>query len=544
MSATINYSKYVIFGSGFDYTLNNSGTGDGARVFSHPYVPLNSVNYAGQYYFLVPDADGEFFDAVKDDVAHCTFTPSLGTAFSTEGETTVKVKYRREYSTDEGTILIEKTVEQNITVVNHGTVSSSGTNFDIYSDGYCFVRPNSISVIEEKKYAGITGSFTKISSIPWRSTGLGNGIIVFTQSSSLADISELEYADTSNCMNLENLFKYAPVSDISALENWDVSNVTKINYFGVYSGIKDLSALAKWDVSSVTDLKGAFFQMRELEDISGLANWDVSNVTTLEYAFTECDKLQDITALEKWDISSVTSLKDTFSSCTALTSLEGLEEWDVSSVTNMSGMCNKCYAVASLEPLSEWTAQPTSLNSTFAKCTSLQSLSGIENIDTSECVNMESTFEGCSKLLSLDGVESWDTSKVISFYRTFTDNRWVHDISAVDSWSFASATNCQRMFSNIDAISDVDDVTFDLSNVQNATSMFASEPFGYSEDIGEYVYKAEHFWYTYSGDSYSELAITVTEYSKDASNAENWTVSGTNLGIFSNNVWVNIPSWN
>ena len=32
-------------------------------------------------------------------------------------------------------------------------------------------------------------------------------------------------------------------------------------------------------------------------------------------------------------------------------------------------------------------------------------------------------------------------------------------------------------------------------------------------------------------------------YTKDASNAENWTVNGTGLGAF-DSYWSNIPSWN
>ena len=50
MSATIeaNDLKFVIFASGHDYTLADSGDGN-VQIYSHPFVPLNSVNYAGMY---------------------------------------------------------------------------------------------------------------------------------------------------------------------------------------------------------------------------------------------------------------------------------------------------------------------------------------------------------------------------------------------------------------------------------------------------------------------------------------------------------------
>ena len=153
MSATIgiNDLKFVIFGAGHDYTLADSGDGD-VQIFSHPFVPLHSVNYAGQYYFLVPDENGDPLDCVKDDIAHCTFTPALGSTFDTEGEVTVEVNYHREYIYDEETLVVDKTVSQVITVVNHGTVTQSETYYDLYSDGYGFYRPSSVNTVDNNMW--------------------------------------------------------------------------------------------------------------------------------------------------------------------------------------------------------------------------------------------------------------------------------------------------------------------------------------------------------------------------------------------------------
>ena len=87
MSATIatNDLSFYIFGSGHDYTLANSGKGE-AMWFSHPFMPKGARAYAGMYYFLVADENGNLIDAVKDDIAHCTFTPALGDTFDTVGE--------------------------------------------------------------------------------------------------------------------------------------------------------------------------------------------------------------------------------------------------------------------------------------------------------------------------------------------------------------------------------------------------------------------------------------------------------------------------
>ncbi len=104
MSATISVknSKFVIFGAGHDYTLADSGEGEKV-FFSHPFMPKGARAYAGQYLIYAPVYDDNdetvppvITDVVKEDIAHCTFTPSLGTLFNTVGQQTVKIHYRRE----------------------------------------------------------------------------------------------------------------------------------------------------------------------------------------------------------------------------------------------------------------------------------------------------------------------------------------------------------------------------------------------------------------------------------------------------------------
>ena len=246
MSLTIapNDLKFVIFASGHDYTLADSGDGD-VQIFSHPFVPLNSVNYAGQYFFLVPDEDGDPIDAVKDDIAHCTFTPALGTAFDTEGETTVECHYHREYIYDEETLVVDKTVSQTITVVNHGSVYSSNTYCDLYSDGYAFYRPSSVNTAGYLQLRG-NGQPTKVSSIPWRVTVLGDNGYDFLNAFNLTDISELQYADTSNVVHIQGLFRSAQnITSAMAKEavgEWDLSNLQSLEEMAVYStSFTDLS---------------------------------------------------------------------------------------------------------------------------------------------------------------------------------------------------------------------------------------------------------------------------------------------------------------
>lgn len=550
MSATIgvNNSKFVIFGSGHDYTLADSGLGE-KIFFSHPFVPLNSVNYAGQYYLALPVYDEEdetaepiLTDVVKDDIAHCTFTPDLGTAFDTEGEVEVTVHYRREYPYDESTILVEKEMTQTIEVVDHGTIANSYTNLDVYTDGYGFIKPQNTNVIEVKNYTLDSNNMTKISSIPWRATGLGESIYNFVNSEYLTDISELEFADVSKCTLLVNLFSNCKnLEDISALENWDVSNVTRLSQMFTFTKVASLEALANWDVSNVTRLDSVFANMDYLGNLKGLENWDVSSVADLRNMFYHCDILSDISALADWDVSSVTNLNGLFAYCIGLTNLEGLEDWDVSNVTDLQTTFFST-PVTSLLPLSSWNPKPTRLYRTFSSCSALTTLQGLENFDMSDCTDMMDSFLNCRKLVNVDGLESWDVSNVGRFNNCFGYCYWISDISALANWQFGAA-DLNSMFTFVSALLNVDDVTWDWSQIVSASNTFLTHNYGVLENHGLTVYEEGDSYYDYQGNRYSTLWDNLIPYTKDASNAENWIVNNTGLKTFDDK-WSNRPTWN
>lgn len=542
VSIDTNKLKFVIFGSGHDYTLLDSGEGE-KMIFSHPYVPLNSVNYAGQYFFTVPDENGDFFDAVKDDLAHCTFDPPLNTAFDTEGEATVSVHYRHEYIHDEETLLVEKTLTQTINVVDHGAISQTITNMDIYADGYGFIRPDTYDVVQVMDYALGSGNYTKVSSIPWRATALGHSIYPFLQSSVLTDVSELQYADVSNCTRLKDLFHGAgSLTDVSALENWDVSNVTELANVFWYTGLTDLSALENWDVSNVTSMNGLVHYNLSLVSLHGLEKWNVSNVTDLEGIVFDCTALTDVSALENWDVSNVTTLDGAFRNCFNLASLHGLENWDVSNVTDLERTFDNCRSLASLSELSGWTPKPTSLYRTFIRCDEITTLEGLENFDLSDCTSLYSAFESCNKLVDISAISTWDVSNVDFFNQMFAWSHWINDISAISGWTFGDAET-NGMFNYVSAYLNVDDLDLDLSSCVSITSMFGTRKFGRIDETGEEAYEESDYYWTYDGNSYSRLTYNLTPYTKDASHAQTWTVNGTNLQAF-DNWWSNTPTWN
>ena len=552
MSLTIapNDLKFVIFASGHDYTLADSGNGD-VQIFSHPFVPLNSVNYAGQYYFLVPDEDGNPIDAVKDDIVHCTFTPALGTAFSTEGEATVECHYHREYVYDEETLVVDKTVSQKITVVNHGSVSQSNTYCDLYSDGYLFYRPQSVNAVNNNMWLVGTGSPTKLSSIPWRVQKLGNGIYGFCDGSNLSDISELQYADTSHVVEMSRLLvggRYITNAKVKeAIGGWNVENLQTLTYSFNNTAITDLTFLEKWNTPNLVTLD--FEGMTNLVTAHGAEHLNVSKVTSFKNLFFTCIKLADISAVANWNTEKVQTLEGAFNRNEQLVDISPLTSWNVTALKNMQGVFEGCSKLASLEPLGSWSPVLTSINTAFKGCVALKNLKGLEHFDVSGVTSLKDMCNGCTGIKSLTGVEGWNVGNVSNFDSAFNDLHFITNILPLKDWDMHSATNIDTMFGSNGFLQNVDGVIWNMPNLTTHGGAFTGHKLWYSSIIDKVIYEAWWYYYDIDGNAYGGSAVYDTEHPlvqvwKDASEAENWTVGGTNLGTFNNVEWNNLPSWN
>lgn len=325
--------REIVSGSDSEYmeTGNLSVGEKKGMFFSHPYVPLGSVNYLGQYYLPVLNEGLEYFDAIEGDLAHCTFTPAIGTTFSQTGEVEIKIEYYREYTPSN--IKIHKTIVQKIMVVDHGNKAIESTNYDIYADGYCFFRPQAVNAISRETF--ITGSLSsgqssilKSSSLPWRSIALGStegGL--FANAANLTNISELQYAD--------------------------VSNVTNMSYLLYGTSVTTLDAFLDWFTMNVRSLDLAFANCASLVNIHGLINWDVVNIESFASLFKNDTQLKSLSGLENWDVRSGKDFSNMFDSL-IIDSLNCVADWNLLNGTDVSNMFGKVRNILSMNDLSSW----------------------------------------------------------------------------------------------------------------------------------------------------------------------------------------------
>lgn len=544
MSATINANdlKFTIFGSGHDYTLADSGEGEKV-FFSHPFIPKGARAYAGQYLIYAPVYDDSdetvepvMTDVVKSDRAHCTFTPALGTLFNTTGQQTVKIHYRREYVYPESTILVEKELEQTIEVVDHGAVTSTNFNNDIYADGYTYIHPMD-DTIGNNLYWMTTGNFTKVSSLPWRTKNLKELNLPYT----VTDLTEFQYADVSQVYTMEGAFYgLAYIESLEGLETWDVSGCfTAKDMFAGCSKLKDLKALKNWNWKYLGNTQGMFFGCTSLESLEGLEDWTFPNLTSsVEEMFWRCWKLNDISALRNWDVSKFTTTQKMFKECYSLTDLSPLSNWDVSNVLYMIEMFY-CY-----------------------------------DDNTGQVLKI-------GKLRSLHGLENWNVSNVRRFDNMFAGRAWLNDISALANWDMSKALQVVGMLAdttprNLTAVKDwkfnsVLPYYYDDNDYTGFYNLFGRSGLEYSELLDKYVYEKNGTWWDYDGNIYTQQQVgdmystppTLYYVEQNAGGASSWYMPWEDTeshvwdsyahqadvfrkdGSFpSQTYWNNKPSWN
>ena len=105
-----------------------------------------------------------------------------------------------------------------------------------------------------------------------------------------------------------------------------------------------------------------------------------------------------------------TSLSRFFRSLTKLETITGLEYLNTDKVTNMSYMFSGCSKLTSLDVTKFNTEKVTVMNSMFFNCSALASLD-VTKFDTRNVTYMDNMFSSCKKLTSLD-VTKFNTANV------------------------------------------------------------------------------------------------------------------------------------
>ena len=205
------------------------------------------------------------------------------------------------------------------------------------------------------------------------------------------------------------LFWACPFSEINGLEYLDTSNTTDMNDMFYHCFNVQALNIANWDVSNVESMRFMFYNCMQLSSLKIFKLTD-SRVLLMESMFSNCWNLQSLDVAD-WNVSNVTDMSNMFLSCQRLSFLN-VADWNVSNVTNMKGMFNECFKLPSLD-VSGWdVSKVRNMENMFSDCLQLQfTPSNLSGWDVSNVTNMHSMFANCHDLSSLD-LANWNMQKV------------------------------------------------------------------------------------------------------------------------------------
>ncbi|MBR5170138.1 MAG: BspA family leucine-rich repeat surface protein, partial [Muribaculaceae bacterium] len=287
--------------------------------------------------------------------------------------------------------------------------------------------------------------------------------------------------------------------------------------------------LSHFNTSKVTNMGEMFYGCSSLTSLD-LSSFNTAKVTKTSYMFGDCSNLWTIFVGNDWSTAAVTNSTDMFLNCSSLVGGQGTT-YDANHIDKTyahidGGTSNPGYFTAKTEAYACYTpsnttltfyydnqrssrpgttydlntganatgwdndntepyvtkvvfdpsfasARPTTTYGWFYHMENLQSITGLNYLNTSEVTNMAWMFAYCFKLTSLDvshfntskvtdmtsmfglckaltslDLSSFNTSKVTSMYYMFQNDTNLRTIYVGNDWSTAAVTNSICMFYN------------------------------------------------------------------------------------------------
>ncbi len=344
----------------------------------------------------------------------------------------------------------------------------------------------------------------------------------------LQSITGLSYLNTSEVTNMGWMF-----TNCNQLTSLDVShfNTSKVIYMNqLFSGCTGLTSLdlSSFNTSNVTiKMSSMFYNCYNLQTIYVGSGWSTAAVMSSTNMFLNCSSLvggQGTTWNESnptdktyAHIDGGTSNPGYFtdknapvpyacytSSNTTLTfyydnqrSSRTGTTYDLNTGTNFTDWHNdgtNYYVTQVVFDPSFANARPTSTSDWFDSMTNLESITGMNYLNTSEVTSMAWMFLGCRKLTSLDvshfntskviymtqmfyrcigltslDLSSFNTSKVIDMQSMFEESNKLQTIYVGSGWSTAAVTSSTNMFNNCTSLVGGQGTTYSSSNPMDKT---------------------------------------------------------------------------
>ena len=195
----------------------------------------------------------------------------------------------------------------------------------------------------------------------------------------------------------------------------------------------------------------------------------VDNIDMVLNVCTNYSSIKNIVFDESFKTYAPTSLSGFFGGCETLETISGLEYLNTANVTEMSHMFYGCSALTSLDLTNFNTANVEFMGHMFNGCSALKSLD-LTNFNTANVTDMSHMFHGCSALKSLD-LTNFNTAKVTNMSNMFKGCSALTSLG-LTNFNTAKVTEMGNMFNGCSALTSLDLTNFNTAKVTYMNNMF------------------------------------------------------------------------
>lgn len=252
-------------------------------------------------------------------------------------------------------------------------------------------------------------------------------------------------------------------------EGWDFANIVEME--------PENNAYAVWCEGNTT-----LYFLTSSEAISKGETYDGQSVTAIwsgadvtksgnmpEWIEVVKDKVTNIVIKESFKMVQPLSTRAWFYFNEKLESISGIENLNTCEVTDMSYMFGQCSSLYDIDVANFNTTKVTNMYGMFAGCSNLLSID-VSKFNTANVTDMTGLFYNCNNLNSLV-LSNFDTSKVTTMSAMFQGctNLIKLDIS---SFNTENVTSMQAMFYSCGGLKTIDLSSFNTDNVTDMCWMF------------------------------------------------------------------------
>lgn len=280
----------------------------------------------------------------------------------------------------------------------------------------------------------------------------------------------------------------------------DTSNIMDMFQLFARSKRRDFSGIDSWDTSKVVDMCWMFLNAKSFNE--NINSWDTSNVVSMRGMFKGAESFNQ--PLDKWDTSSVVNMAEMFNGAKSFN--QNIDSWNVSNVkvneieSISGGFEGDMFQDSNMENLPIWFSSKkmdwsdlenitnTSISKSIIRYIEKDTQSNkyvpkakkelwalcydksisLGSIDTSNIVDMSSLFYGSDRR-DFGGIDSWDTSNVVDMSGMFCGHKSFNE--PLDKWDTSSVEFMTRMFLGAKLFNQNID-SWNVSSVRDNQKMF------------------------------------------------------------------------